>query len=278
MQILNRALILAKKRRLHKSRPERGNASEQAMVRLTRMGMLLSLISASAAIGAVVFSGLQWWEVRSGSKQIDRQIEIASTQAKASKILAAAAQGQVARLADQVTLAQQGLAINERGVRVAERQNDLQNSVTARELANAHAEIGDIPLGLTANADAEYSYSVTNGSPGAVLLRRLLVIAGVTRGPFETPIEIRKRLASTPLISLPIRRGSEEEYRPAIGPYSQADVDDFEAGRATFRLLVAAEIRDAGGRIHHSFACSYAVKLQTKTGHRRADCPVPMSD
>jgi len=255
-----------------------GNTSEQAMVRLTRVGMVLSSVSALAAVGAMIFSGLQWYEVRSGSKQIDHQIEIASTQAKASKILAAAAQSQVARLADQVSLAQQGLAINERSVRVAERQNDLQSAITARELANVHAEIGDIPLGLTANADAEYSYSVTNGSPGAVVLQRLLVIAGVVRGPLESPIEIRKRLVSTPVMRVPIRRGGIEEYKPSIGPYLQADVDDFESGRATFRLLVAAEIRDAGGRMHHSFVCSYAVKLQNKTGHRRADCPVPMSD
>ena len=249
------------------------------MVRLTRAALILSGVSAFAAIGAVAFSGLQWREQRSGGRQVDRQIAIAETQSRSAQIQAEASRVAALAARDQVQVSIQGLRINRHGVAVAEVQQAIQSADTARQLSNIHAEIQSIPTTLTEGSWADYKFAVINNSPGRVILRKLVQLPEIiSQRSVDHFDEIKNKLRVAPIIRIVIQPGSAEGYSTSFGKINKEDVPLFQSGASTFRLIVASEVEDESGKIHHIYACEYAVKLETRDGHRMADCATPLPD
>jgi len=138
-----------------------GNRSERAMVRLTFATVLLSAVTAAAAIAAVIFSGFQYQETRESSAQDQLRLKAAVDQSAAAVTSADTNKKQVALLAEQLRVSRQALLYNLREVENRERSD-------ARRFDNVQIEIDEIPLDVKAGTKIEAEWHVSNRTPAEI--------------------------------------------------------------------------------------------------------------
>ena len=121
------------------------------MVRLTRWIVGVTIFTASLAIGATTFAGLQWWEAHTGAKTVEKQANAAVDLARAARDQAKAATDQIAIAKDQVAAAKETAGI---GRAQLTQNGDLfaaqQRPIVQFDPADPHSKRGivEVPGGL----------------------------------------------------------------------------------------------------------------------------------
>lgn len=99
------------RRAAKKQQRQPGTDAEWAMVNLTRRMFGVTLFTAALAVGATVFTGLQWWEAHTGSETANKQATAAVDLARAARAQVGVAASQVAVAKDQVRAAKEAAGI-----------------------------------------------------------------------------------------------------------------------------------------------------------------------